>query len=169
MRLPPRLKLVIVISLALAIPSCLCSSWVFLYIEGEDLTCWEAQNLPHFVLETNARFKLPPSAQGIYTVTHSGWSWCTMSVTFKMNSGELNQFASSTQVGSLTAVPMPERFFLDGRENLPQALGLNLQTVKSYLIGYIDSDYFNQQRIFVDTSDPKSYVVYLVTEVGFLD
>jgi hypothetical protein len=138
------------------------------YLCGMDLMCWGAANLPHFVLEQNAEFKLPPTAHVVKIATSNGSSWCEMAVYFEMRSDDLDSFVKATRVGSLSStqqVTWSDSY----REKRVQNLGFDQPSVKSYLFGYTDADYFNKQSVFVDTSDPQRYTVYLVTERGYLD
>jgi len=150
-------------------PLCFCGYCALAIYVGQDLTCWEAQHLPQFALESHAEFKFPPSAQGINTATDSHWTSCTMAVTFKMQPRKLDQFVSSTRLKFLTTAEVPEYFFQEGGAGMAYGLGLDQRAVKSHLMGYKISDDLDQQHIFVDTSDPKSYVVYIITKEGVLD
>lgn len=140
---------------------------IFMFAPME-IECFEAQTFPSFMLEDKAMFKLPPSAQGMKVTTKSGSSWCDIGVRFEMQPNELSQFVNSTRVGSLSSSTQPH-WFNDGQEQVLRETGMNLESMKSYLFGSINIDGLNQQFVLVDTSDPKIYAIYLVTERAILD
>jgi hypothetical protein len=146
----------------------LCCYGIFAFYEGMELICWQAQHLPYFVLEDYAHFKLPPTAQKVKVVTDASWSRCDIAVKFEMQPGDLVQFASTTQSKPLVEMTQGNCFDRT-RERVVPNLNLTVQSVKSGFCGYTDEDYFNQQYVLVDTTDPQIYVVYLSTQQGFLD
>lgn len=167
MNLPPRIRSIIVVLTGLFFCAG-CSYMGAAYLYGEKLTCWEAGQLPYFMLETNAHFQFPASASGVSRIAEASSSWCAMGVRFDMEPDELNQFLDTSRVKSLSKTAPADQFVQD-RNYIAKPIGLNLAAMKSYLFGYVDKDYFHQQHIIVDTSDPKSYVVFVITEDGYLD
>jgi hypothetical protein len=133
-----------------------------------DSQCWSGQNPSHDAIAHYAQFELPATFNAVNVTKEAGSSWCAMAVKFEMHPRDLTQFSASTNVGNLSSNAVVDWGDLP-HERLAKRVGWRKQAVKSYLFGASTSDYFNQQYVFVDTSNPDNFVVYLVTEVGFLD
>lgn len=131
-----------------------------------DILCWSAANFP-YRLESLGEFRLPSSVRILDTVADNGSNWCVVATKFELPSADLQLFAKSTRIKALT--PNAQVIWQENHEKYIRKLGYDLASVNSYLFGYKNTNYFNQQYIFVDTSDPDKYIVYLVIEQGFLD
>jgi hypothetical protein len=88
-----------------------------------------------------------------------------------MSPSELDSFMATTMIQTpLSSTKLPQR--IGGIDYLQQATGWKLNPTISYLAGEkpigIEPLDLNEQTVFIDTSDPDEYVVYLTTKVNWL-
>jgi hypothetical protein len=122
-----------------------------------------------FSIENNDFFKIPPNAESVEEHRLEYSSSCTIWVRFRLPSSELNNFVATTLVKPpLLAKIYPQR--IGGISNLQKETGWQLDSVTSFLAGEVSGTVKQpvDQFMFVDTSDPEEFKVYITTSEGMI-
>jgi hypothetical protein len=120
--------------------------------------------------ERDTYFRLPSNAQEIeeHSVTHS--RSCTHWIRFEIPPTDLNSFVTTTFIQTpLSSQTLPERWW--DFDHLQEVTGWGLSNITSYLGGEAGGTmgrHLDYQIIFVDTTNPSHYIVYLVTNKNWL-
>jgi hypothetical protein len=110
------------------------------------------------MIEQMGRFRLPQSAREI-VATSEAWQDCFVYVSFEFDSSDLPKFLESTFV----LPPLTLTNHVLGFDNLPSELEWEFDADRNYLYGTGNNGNGEYQTVAVDTENPNSYVVYIIT------
>ena len=115
-------------------------------------------------------FTLPPSAVEIERHSRSSSRSCTVRIKFHMPPNQLEAFVTTTFIQMpLSSTELPQS--IGGIALLQEEMDLELESVTSYLAGEVrgtGNNLLDEQMVFVDTTNPDEYVVYLTTKINWL-
>jgi hypothetical protein len=120
--------------------------------------CLGSEPYSNQVIEQMGRFELPNSAQHI-NATSEAFQDCFIFVSFEMDVADFEAFPATTHISS----PLVFTNHLTGFDNLPLELNWNFETGKNYLYGRGSNGSQEYQSIAVDTENPSTYTVYIIT------
>jgi hypothetical protein len=144
----------------------LCCGAISVFLTNSHFKCFGTPFPSLTNVEEQAYLRFPPSAQNIefFTNAVNRKAGCTIWVTFEMDSNDLEAFASTIQVDQLSPTTQLSG---DGFTFLSQRQGW-YQTTPS-LAGHGRSPGLDEdQWVFIDTSDPERWTVYLITNKEWL-
>ncbi len=115
----------------------------------------------------NPFFNLPQDIEWIADHhTLKGDTDCTLWVRFRLAPEKLDDILATTSIKMpLSSSELPQR--IGGIERLQAETGWDLSGVVSFLAGE-GARTGGEQTVFVDTSDPEYYMVYLTTRTSWL-
>jgi hypothetical protein len=119
-----------------------------------------------------AYFRLPPSTQNIERYSDSRSRSCAFAVRFQIPANELDTFLATALIKS----PLVSRKLTEQKDNIDyyqETIGWQLDTTTVYRVGKKEMGdgrerHLDVQRLFVDTSNPDEYMVYLATTINWL-
>ncbi len=120
--------------------------------------------------ESDKYFNLPPTAQSVEKHSLVLSRSCTLWIKFHIPPSDLNAFISTTFIkDELSTTLLPTS--IGGIAYLEQKTGWDLNSINSHLSGEASGEgntYLDEQFVFVDTTNPAQYTVYLVTKKNWL-
>ncbi len=120
-----------------------------------------------FSIENNTFFELPSSAQVVQDHHLEDSVRCIIWVRFQVSPNELASFVSTTFIKMpLSSTTLPQ--LVGGISYLQNETGWKLSPLNAHLAGEAAGTgqrAVDEQMIYVDTSNPQQYIVYLATSV----
>ena len=125
---------------------------------------------PNCGVSEQTYFTLPPSAGGIERHARSLSRSCTLRIKFRVSPDELERFIETTFIQMpLSSTELPQS--IRGIALLQEEMDSELESVSTFLAGEArgtGNNLLDEQIVFVDTTNPDEYVVYLTTKINWL-
>lgn len=136
-----------------------CGSYFLVFLSAYVFPCSTIHDWSEY-------FSLPPNGLPMASFYSDGSENCTRYIQLEIPASEFDSFLASTLIDqSLSSITLPES--IGGIDLLQERTGWDVSSVTSYLAGE-GHEGLNSQIIFVDTSNPQKYVVYLVTSINWI-